>query len=701
MRKNVFFCLLILLFTSASFAGTSTWIAAGGGSWTNAANWDVPPVNGDRVVFNFSGGGTVTVTDVPSITLERLTVNNTGNTTLLLTATSAVAIGIDDPANDVATNDIVVAATATLTIGSNVTLSTVSGSDVRGNISGTLNIGSGAVLNMGSTEAIIAGSGTFNNNSGGSMIIGSASGITSSGATGNIQTTTRTFNTGANYIYAATGAMSTGNGLPATVDNLSIVATGTEVTLLQNLTISGTLNLFSGAFVISGRTLTLNGALTGTSGTLTGGSTTGLVIGGSGSLLTIPAIAGNLGTLTVNRVAGVMLGANLLVDGPLSLTSGILNTGAFVLTHGLTAQQNILQSSGYVQGTLSRYLDAITGSKSFPMGSSGYYRSLSFNFTAAPTTPGHVTVSHIDGAESVPLSPSLDDAGYTVNRRSRMYFTISYGAFAGGIWNITLDARGLPGVNNSSLLRTVRSTDNGVTFDLVGTHRANSGLYASRTGVTGNMPGNYYFASQEADNPLPVTLSFFKLQSANQQVLLSWRTAMEVNNAGFEILRSTDATTFEQVASYKTNSELTGMGQSNFGKDYRYTDNTSLQYGQTYYYKLVDVSMDGVRKEYPVKWIKLAEPGSFTRNVRLNTIAPNPVVNTLRYSFQLKTDNYVSVELYTQAGQLVATPIQHQLNKAGTYNSEFVISKLPAGTYIMNIKTSAGNDLKRFVIAAN
>lgn len=696
MGKNIFFCLLSLLFTSVLFAGTSTWIASGGGSWTDAANWDMQPVNGDLVVFNLSSGGTVTITDVPTITLEKLTVNNTGSTTLVLTGTTAVTISIDDPANDVATNDIIVAATALLTIGTNVTLTTV-GSDIRGSISGTLNIGSGGTLNMASTEAILAGTGTFNNNSGGTIIIGSLSGITT-GATGNIQTTTRTFNITGNYTYTNSGSTNTGNALPATVNNLTIASAGNTVTLSQNVIVNGTHDLNAGAFVISGRTLTLNGALTITSGTLTGGSTTNLSIGGSGSSLTVPAISGNLASFTVNRAAGVTLGANLLVDGNLNCTNGIINTGAFTLTHGLAIQRSITRVTGHVQGTLSRFISAAAGQRTFPLGNATQYRPMIINYTAAPTTAGQVIISYTDGVESVSLSPSLDDAGYTVNRRSNLYYTVSYGAIVGGTWTATLTVTGFPGINNPTLLRIVRSADNGVSFGLIGTHSAGSGTSAVRSGIAGNTPGNYYVASQTADNPLPITLSYFKLQPAGQQVLLSWETAMEVDNAGFELFRSTDAVTYDLVASYKTNSELTGMGQSNIGKDYHYTDNTMLQYGQNYCYKLVDVSVNGIRKEHPVKWINLTEPNLFPKNVRITAIIPNAVSSSLTCSFEIKKDNYVSVELYTLTGQLVATPIQHTFLLAGNYNKEMVIGKLPVGTYIIHIKTPAGNDLRRFVI---
>ncbi|MBK9054940.1 MAG: hypothetical protein IPL78_29780 [Chloroflexi bacterium] len=58
------------------------------------------------------------------------------------------------------------------------------------------------------------GAGTFSLASGGTLGIGSADGVASSGATGNIQTNTRTFNAGGNYVYNGTVNQNTGTGFP-------------------------------------------------------------------------------------------------------------------------------------------------------------------------------------------------------------------------------------------------------------------------------------------------------------------------------------------------------------------------------------------------------------------------------------------------------------------------------------------------------
>ncbi|HXG39043.1 MAG TPA: hypothetical protein VNL36_09775, partial [Bacteroidota bacterium] len=108
----------------------------------------------------------------------------------------------------VAGDTVIIGNSHTVTLDVNVTNTNL----VRVNSTGTLQTGT----------FVISGSGAFELNAGGTLGIGSADGITASGASGNIQTTTRSFSTGANYTYNGTSAQVTGNGLPSTVNNLTI-----------------------------------------------------------------------------------------------------------------------------------------------------------------------------------------------------------------------------------------------------------------------------------------------------------------------------------------------------------------------------------------------------------------------------------------------------------------------------------------------
>ena len=95
-----------------------------------------------------------------------------------------------------------------------------SGGTIANTIDFTVN--SGAFLQMAAPETVVTGGGTFTLSSGATLGITSPDGITLSGTTGNIQTGTRSFSTGANYIYNGSSVQNLGNGLPSTINNLTI-----------------------------------------------------------------------------------------------------------------------------------------------------------------------------------------------------------------------------------------------------------------------------------------------------------------------------------------------------------------------------------------------------------------------------------------------------------------------------------------------
>lgn len=154
----------------------------------------------------------------------------------------------------------------TLTIGGNATIAVTNtvGVNLSSNISNNGNMTVTGVFNC-INENIVSGTGTTTVNSGGTLGIGSASGITTAGnALGNIQTSTRNFNTGGNYVYNGNLTQQTGNGLPSNITGtLTIANTGTVgnnlVTLTNNNTSTNALNLNGGLFAAgAGQTLRIN-----------------------------------------------------------------------------------------------------------------------------------------------------------------------------------------------------------------------------------------------------------------------------------------------------------------------------------------------------------------------------------------------------------------------------------------------------------
>ena len=176
------------------------------------------------------------------------------------------------------TGSFSVAAGSTLSLGiTNTRLQMTLNSGSSGSISGTVTLFGGGLadvftnsgnLTIGSAGIINSSGGavtpTFVLSSGATLQIGSTSGISTAGTTGNILVP-GTYSTGANYVYNGTAAQVTGNGLPATVSNLTINNTA-GVTLPSAKTITNNLSITTGAFLNLGTfthsagTLTLGGA---------------------------------------------------------------------------------------------------------------------------------------------------------------------------------------------------------------------------------------------------------------------------------------------------------------------------------------------------------------------------------------------------------------------------------------------------------
>ncbi|PWK27753.1 SprB-like repeat protein, partial [Arcicella aurantiaca] len=188
-------------------------------------------------------------------------------------------------------------------------------------------------LIMASASTAITGGGSFTLNSGATIDIKSADGITSSGATGNVQVTgTRTYNTGANYIYSGM-AQSLGSGFTGGA-TLQLKGSGTKT--------------FSNAVAISGATTVDNGVIvalgtfastTGTLNIRSGGTPAG-TWGSTGSSATYKDAtyfgSTNTGTLSVGTGTCTAITLSGQSATPTAVTCFGGNNGSIALTNPTT-----------------------------------------------------------------------------------------------------------------------------------------------------------------------------------------------------------------------------------------------------------------------------------------------------------------------------------------------------------------------------
>lgn len=112
-------------------------------------------------------------------------------------------------------------------------------------------------------------------------------------------------------------------------------------------------------------------------------------------------------------------------------------------------------------------------------------------------------------------------------------------------------------------------------------------------------PGALNTNQTSGDISLPVQLSSFRAVPADRRVTLLWTTEAELNNIGFIIERSESNTSnYLQIATYESLAALAGSGNSSSRREYRFVDQAVFN-GLTYWYRLIDVSANGVRTFHP------------------------------------------------------------------------------------------------------
>ena len=98
---------------------------------------------------------------------------------------------------------------------------------------------------------------------------------------------------------------------------------------------------------------------------------------------------------------------------------------------------------------------------------------------------------------------------------------------------------------------------------------------------------------KEGGDPLPVSLSRFRAELTDDGVILKWTTESELNNAGFNILRSETKDSEFKVVNPQL---IQGAGTTSERQTYTWTDTTAKP-NVVYYYRIEDISHAGVREQ--------------------------------------------------------------------------------------------------------
>ena len=211
---------------------------------------------------------------------------------------------------------------------------------------------------------------------------------------------------------------------------------------------------------------------------------------------------------------------------------------------------------------------------------------------------------------------------------------------------------------------------------------ASSGWSTTTPGATWNIQPDNLAVDINGDDNIPVELTSFTAITDNGVVELSWITATETNNQGFEVQRSAGGE-FETIAF------VNGHGTTTQTQVYSYADR-SVNVG-AYSYRLKQVDFDGTYEYSSVVEVDVPAPAVFA----LDQNYPNPFNPSTMITFRLAVDSKVSMTVFNVLGQEVASLLNSNL-VAGSHQVNFDASSLNSGVYMYRIE-AAGIDGTNFV----
>ncbi len=198
-------------------------------------------------------------------------------------------------------------------------------------------------------------------------------------------------------------------------------------------------------------------------------------------------------------------------------------------------------------------------------------------------------------------------------------------------------------------------------------------IYSYSTTATGT------FTMTLAGAALPVAIVNFKGEKIGTQNVLSWTTASEVNNAGFEIQRSADGTNFSKLAFIDTKAN---NGNSSQALTYSYTD--IKPFTSNGYYRLKQLDKDGKLSLSEIVLIKGVKPSK----LELVSVYPNPAINTINIGLVTPKADKITFVISDITGKIVISKSANVIS--GDSNLQLDITALAKGTYTVKAVCANG-----------
>jgi photosystem II stability/assembly factor-like uncharacterized protein len=184
---------------------------------------------------------------------------------------------------------------------------------------------------------------------------------------------------------------------------------------------------------------------------------------------------------------------------------------------------------------------------------------------------------------------------------------------------------------------------------------------------------------------VPVELNSFTASANGKEVTLSWSTATELNNQGFEVQRKFGSNEFVAIGSVR------GHGTTTSPNNYTYID--KLTDAGKYFYRLKQIDFGG-KYEYSltveVNW------SPFT-SYKLDQNFPNPLNPSTTIGFGIPEKGNVRLSVLNILGEEIKILLNEE-KEAGYHSIEFNASDLPSGVYFYKLVSKDFVNTKKMIL---
>jgi len=243
--------------------------------------------------------------------------------------------------------------------------------------------------------------------------------------------------------------------------------------------------------------------------------------------------------------------------------------------------------------------------------------------------------------------------------------------------SVQIYRRGQPGQGEFQSINT--RVDSNETFD------------TSDDQLVATVAGFSEFVLASNTEPLPVEVAGFEGTAIESGVQLTWQTASETNNAGFEVQRKAPgkpAAAWQEIGFVESRAD---EGTTSEPRRYQFTDEDIPFETDELRYRLRQVDLGGTES--------FTDPVSVERTVSemmLRKTFPNPARGQATVQFAVPESQDVTLRMYDVLGRTVRTV--HQGTAEGRQELQMDLSGLASGTYFLRLSADRQAQTQKLTI---